>query len=359
MKGYSEPKPMKTASPAVSPTHALFKAAFDGSVQELSQLLDKGVDPNVPFEHKDLGCWTPLHAACRTRHIVAVDKLLDAGATINAVDEYSATPLHVAAGIGDPAIVERLLSRGADVNAADEGQNTALHIACANGHAEVANLLIEAGADIGAVDEREDGTLHYAAAFCHDDVLALLLERGAVVNLRGEFLATALHHGCSEDQPTAVELLLYAGADPSLEDAYGRSPRDLAVTRNHIDCVRIIDRYLAGQAQLVNLERDFIGKLVQIRTGGDMLMEQEESPRKGRPVSGQAVQSPHGTEELQQDLQAQLDAALLRAQGLETALNDERERRRRSEEDAIVLQNTLDLKTELVCPGRCCTLWSE
>ena len=45
----------------------LFKAAFDGSLVELAQLLQQDeVDPDSPFVHDDIGQWTPLHAACRS-----------------------------------------------------------------------------------------------------------------------------------------------------------------------------------------------------------------------------------------------------------------------------------------------------
>lgn len=88
MSGLNSPDAGDETSDLRQP-HALFKAAFDGSVQELARLLEGGQDPNTPFVHPDLGCWTPLHAACRTRHLEVVEILLAAGGSANAVDEVS------------------------------------------------------------------------------------------------------------------------------------------------------------------------------------------------------------------------------------------------------------------------------
>lgn len=65
----------------------VFKAAFDGRVGDLRHLLEQGGDPNEPFEHAELGKWTPLHAACRGKLHEAVTLLLRYGADVHAVDE--------------------------------------------------------------------------------------------------------------------------------------------------------------------------------------------------------------------------------------------------------------------------------
>jgi|EP01047_Picozoa_sp_COSAG01_P090216 ankyrin repeat protein len=65
----------------------VFKAAFDGRVQDLTRLLQEGGDPNETFEHAELGRWTPLHAACRGKQHKAATVLLGFGASVHAVDE--------------------------------------------------------------------------------------------------------------------------------------------------------------------------------------------------------------------------------------------------------------------------------
>ena len=62
------------------------------------------------------------------------------------------TPLMLACRRGHDDIVERLLSAGANINATDElTHNTALRMAVTHGHAECANILIREGADVNKV----------------------------------------------------------------------------------------------------------------------------------------------------------------------------------------------------------------
>ena len=58
---------------------------------------------------------------------------------------YGLTPLHFAAGHG-LAATQSLLEAGASVDAVDKEGDTPLHYAADKGHADVARALLEAGA---------------------------------------------------------------------------------------------------------------------------------------------------------------------------------------------------------------------
>ncbi|CAD7928023.1 unnamed protein product [Amoebophrya sp. A120] len=80
-----------------------------------------------------------------------VKKLLEKGADSNAVDTRKYTGLSEAACNGQKAVVEYLLAYnpplGSDPNAKSAEGRTALHRACFNGHCEVVTLLLQNGAD--------------------------------------------------------------------------------------------------------------------------------------------------------------------------------------------------------------------
>lgn len=63
-----------------------------------------------------------------------VERLVDAGADVNARNAQGRTALHVAANEGREGLVRYLLTRGAAPNLQDADGNTALHLAAAGGH---------------------------------------------------------------------------------------------------------------------------------------------------------------------------------------------------------------------------------
>ncbi len=140
---------------------------------------------------------TELIAAVKTGDRAAVQRMLAAGADVDARDEAGATPLMLAAHAGDLPMVQLLLGSGADVNASDERGWTALVKAVYNtelkrGSAEVVQALIDAGADIEVAIGYGVRPLMLAAGYGESDVVAALLHAGADVLARNEGGYTAL-----------------------------------------------------------------------------------------------------------------------------------------------------------------------
>lgn len=119
-------------------------------------------------------------------------------------DEMGRVALHYAALDGTADEVRGLLAADADVSATDKQGVTALHVACQQNRAEVAELLLEAGAPIDARDHWGNTPLWRA-----------------VFNANGD--------------PRIVRMLVRAGADPDIENASGRTPRQLATTISNYD----------------------------------------------------------------------------------------------------------------------------
>lgn len=101
-------------------TTALFNASAEGNHEAVDLLLRYGA--NVNF------C-QPLTLACAYRQMRMAERLLDAGANINAADEDGDTSLHFAIKSGNAATVALLLGRGASRTAVNKQGRAALHTA--------------------------------------------------------------------------------------------------------------------------------------------------------------------------------------------------------------------------------------
>lgn len=90
--------------------------------------------------------WMPLHCATMSGSLETIEKLLAAGARVDARSEDGTTPLHLACTYPRPHVVETLLAAGAAVDAVDAKGETALHHAMSAG-AEPVEQLLRAGAN--------------------------------------------------------------------------------------------------------------------------------------------------------------------------------------------------------------------
>lgn len=90
----------------------LHYAAFYDDVETVAELLASGEAPDQP----DKQGFTPLHLAAQQYAVTAAHALLDAGATVDAVNVYGNTPLFVAVfnSEGRGELIHLLRSHGAD-----------------------------------------------------------------------------------------------------------------------------------------------------------------------------------------------------------------------------------------------------
>ncbi len=125
---------------------ALISAILANNEDCVALLLNSGADFEKPC---DFTKWTPVHNAAVTGNVRILNKLIEAGADIHAIDKDGASALSLAALNGSTDCVRLLIDAGVDVNTPDENSlTTPLMHAIAIGNVRCVELLIEADADI-------------------------------------------------------------------------------------------------------------------------------------------------------------------------------------------------------------------
>ena len=201
---------------------ALSCAAVAGDVRSVKVLVQHG----AVVDRGDAIGRTPLHLACQegTRRPGMVPALLECGADKEARDIRGWTPLsHVARwGLGEPGRL--LLEAGASVDAVDGFGSTPLHVAVKHAvtgsrdeTVTMVRELLRRGASTGARDAKGWTPLFWAASLGCDEACRFLLAADrASAKARDGRGSTPLHEACKRNSfgyRATVELLLEAGAD--------------------------------------------------------------------------------------------------------------------------------------------------
>ena len=190
----------------------------------------KNIDVNAIDPHYG----SPLNAAAFNGCLQTVRLLLDKGADINAQAsmanfqgisqaEVELTALYVAVGKGDLRIAELLLARGANVNAVCQYGYTPLHAAVLNpfNAGQMVTLLLNAGDSLQKDLSVHGNILAWAARSGGDHAISALLAAGLNPNTEeGLALQNALFYGNLD----SAEALITAGADITLHGGPYGSP---------------------------------------------------------------------------------------------------------------------------------------
>jgi ankyrin repeat protein len=195
----------------------LIVAASQGHIRVIAFLLDKGADIQA------VNAWggTALLAAIVGGHSEAANLLIEKGADVNTPSRFG-PPLHLAVNRGNVDIIQKLIGAGADIDAVNASSGwTALHMAAVAGRYEAAKVLVENGIDLNILDKRGAAALHYALLSSTRDaakVALLLLNHGAEFNTAMIDGNTPLLIAVKAGKEDAVKLLLEKGADTGSKD---------------------------------------------------------------------------------------------------------------------------------------------
>jgi ankyrin repeat protein len=245
----------------------LVNAIFKNDIPGISSLIASGL---VNLSHKPF----PLHRATSFGHVEIMTVLLDAGADINAVDDYQRPACCVAIMNNQFDALKLLVERGANLSVVDSEGNSLLSFAA--NYTEIDQftiLLLDAGAPLDSLSTRdlmklvksvpafkrllarainlttmrdEDG-----ATLCHhvvgnvareDDLCVLLDTCGRVcdaVNAVDGVGEAPLHRATSNGNETAMRILVEMGASIDQQNHDGESALHCAARENK-SCVELL-----------------------------------------------------------------------------------------------------------------------
>ncbi len=229
-------------------TPLMYAAAF-GSIDAIKMLIEAGADVNAK---NNFGATALLWCA---RDGEKARLLIEHGADVNARSKQGRTPLMLASmREGGSDIVALLLSKGADVNAADTRGETALGLAAGYGGIDIVRLLIAKQANIHTANQKGQTPVIQASLESRPDVVRFLIRGGADVNAATTWYPTvrngqiqllqltALHHAAQAGSPEMVRDLVRAGANVNALDCRGFGPLLFAIAQERQDpeTVRIL-----------------------------------------------------------------------------------------------------------------------
>lgn len=202
------------------------QAAWEGNIQEVKRLADKGIDINI----KANDGFNALMKAAYKGNVDIVKFLLSRKVNINIKSFNGLTALFAASQKGHLNIVKILLNNDAQVDIHLHTGETPLYMASQNGYIEIVRLLIEFGANVNAKRDVGATPLMQASQQGHIDVVKELIKHGADVNIRRNDGTTSLMIASLGGHTEIVKFLIENGADINSKSNNGETA--LTISRN-------------------------------------------------------------------------------------------------------------------------------
>ncbi len=123
--------------------------------------------------------------------------------------------------VGDALAVQRMVEQGACVEAVSADGTTALMTAAGEGYLDVVKVLLMHNAQVNATNDSGETAMHFAVRNNQPEIVSLLLENKALVDARSESGITPLMVAAWSGFDNLVQQLLAAGADAEVVDEEG------------------------------------------------------------------------------------------------------------------------------------------
>jgi len=214
----------------------LMHAAAFGTVEILKLLLDAGADVNARNDFDATALLWGARDAEKSR------LLIEHGANVNARSKQGRTPLMLASlRPGGSETVALMLQKGADPKVQDGRGDTALGLAASIGEVETMRLLLAKGADPATANNRGEPPIILATKSKRAEAVSLLLQHGVDANVANTssnivrngpiamIKLTPLHRAAAFGPLQMVHDLLKAGADVNARDGRSLTPLHFAV----------------------------------------------------------------------------------------------------------------------------------
>ncbi len=229
---------------------AVLHACGAGHRDIAAHLLDAGADATLAANNGV----TPLAAAVGAHREALVSLLIEREVPVDQRLPDDATALMIAAAMGHADTVERLLDAGADIAAVDARGHGALHAAAQFGFEHndslrarrLFDVLLKRNADTNLADKEGKtplllllGAQLRPGSDCDAThlgaLLPVLLDAGAKLEHADQRGVTALHACAMHALLPPARVLLSRGADRNAADAFGRTAADVARQLGYVD----------------------------------------------------------------------------------------------------------------------------
>jgi ankyrin repeat protein len=214
----------------------LVAAADAGNMAAIKRLIDSGASPDAMNQH---GRPALLAAAIRGHGNIA-DALLRRGANANAIDGSGKALLMGATDAGSESVTKLLLRHGAMVNAVDRHGRTALSTAAWRGHGTIVDALLAVGADPNLRPTDGASALMGAAVNGYAAIAGRLLANGAAIDDADKNGFTALIRAAWNGHSETVAVLIKNGARIEAESKDGKTALRLAHSNGYPDIVKML-----------------------------------------------------------------------------------------------------------------------
>jgi ankyrin repeat protein len=209
---------------------AIHDAARKGDVNKVKELLQS--DPKLASDRDKLGD-TPLHSAALHGQLATAQVLLDAGADVNAKNNYGAFTPEDLGGVlysknhKDP--VSLLTVHGVDASDMKNGYTPLALALFASKHKELVQLLVAKGADVNAMSASGATPLLWAVLRDQKEDVLFLLDKGANVNAADAYGDTILDCALHLQYGSLIQILVDKGADVNAKDQSEHRPLTYAL----------------------------------------------------------------------------------------------------------------------------------
>ena len=195
---------------------AFYQAANEGDLTAFTRGLQAGYSVNAVDETGH----SVFHYACGRGLVNIASACIDHGADLS--DENGTImPLGLAARHARTQIIQLLIESGAAVNGVEESGKTALHVASSSGHRDAVEALIKYGANVRVLDKAGNTPLHEAARHGHVQIAQYLVENGAVAQDKNLESMEALHYAQTTTNRKMQKVLHEARGNSSNDQIFG------------------------------------------------------------------------------------------------------------------------------------------
>lgn len=154
--------------------------------------------------------------------------------SLEARDKNGETALHRAAAFGDSEVIQRLVDEGADLSAVNSKGQTPLLVSTSFNRKEAFQILLERGSNVQVADKDGNTAQHFAVREL--SVLIQIIRKGADVNATNAHGCTPLHQAAHHSFSAAViSLLLENGSNVHCQGKSGNTPSRSHYTRKRTD----------------------------------------------------------------------------------------------------------------------------